>query len=97
MKKAWQIDESPEVRMQLAKSPLNVQRKYAVWRSLVEFSGPFLPGKGWKTEALHGLLKGFYSARLDRKWRVIFEYDGKIKSVGVLSITPHLYRRIQKR
>lgn len=94
--KVWRIEESPEVLLQIAQAPEKVQRKYAVWRALVEVAGPFLPGRGWGTEALHGSLKGFYSARLDRKWRVVFEYEGKVRVVAVLSITPHLYDRIRR-
>ncbi len=92
----WRIDENPEVFLQLAKAPVQVQRKYAVWRRMVEFMGPFLPGKGWGTEALRGSLKGFYSARLDRKWRVIFDVEGSVRIIAVLSVTPHLYARIRR-
>ena len=52
--------------------------------------------KGWATEVLKGPLKGFFSARLDRKWRIIFEVEGRIRVVAVLSVTPHLYARIRR-
>jgi len=62
---------------------------------MVKSSGPFLPGKGWSTEKLSGPLKRFYSARLDKKWRVVFEIEGKVKIVAILAITPHLYHRLR--
>ncbi|MFH1017431.1 MAG: type II toxin-antitoxin system mRNA interferase toxin, RelE/StbE family [Pseudomonadota bacterium] len=92
----WRVEESPEVVLQLAQAPAAAQRKYAVWHAMVEIVGPFLPGKGWATEALKGPLKGFFSARLDRKWRIIFEVEGRIRVVAVLSVTPHLYARIRR-
>ena len=96
MTKAWCVDESPEVVLQLMKAPGVVRKKYAIWKHLVAECGPFLPGKGWNTEALKGSLKGFYSARLNRAWRVIFELEGRVRIVAVLSVTPHLYRRIRR-
>lgn len=92
----WKIDERPEVILQIYKAPKTVQSKYDLWKHLVKFSGPFLPGVGWRTEKLSGKLKKFYSARLDKKWRIIFEIDGKIMTVVILSITPHLYDRIKR-
>jgi len=91
----WKIDESAEIVLQLTLSPEKVQEKYALWKHMIKSSGPFLPGKGWNTEKLSGPLKRFYSARLDKKWRVIFEIEGKVKIVAVLSVTPHLYHRLK--
>ena len=92
----WKIDESSEIVLQLTEAPPKVQEKYGVWKHLAKSSGPFLPGKGWGTEKLTGPLKKFYSVRLDKKWRVIFEVEGKVKIIAVLSITPHLYKKFSR-
>jgi mRNA-degrading endonuclease RelE of RelBE toxin-antitoxin system len=92
----WKIDESPEIILQLAAAPEKICEKYEIWKVLARSSGPYLPGKGWGTEKLSGSLKKFYSARLDKKWRVIFEVDGKVKIIAVLSVTPHLYARFAR-
>ena len=93
----WMIQESPEVYFELVEAPELVQKKYTVWKELVKYNGPFLPGKGWSTEKLSGPLQGFYSARLNKKWRVIFEFYGKVKIVGVRSVTPHLYTKVSRK
>ncbi|MFN8371244.1 MAG: type II toxin-antitoxin system RelE/ParE family toxin [Bacteriovoracaceae bacterium] len=92
----WKVDESPEIVFQLAKAPESIQEKYVLWKHMIKTTGPFLPGKGWNTEKLSGPLKHFYSARLNKKWRVVFEIEGKVKIVAVLSITPHLYEKIKR-
>ena len=93
----WMIQESSEVYFELIEAPELVQKKYTVWKELVKQNGPFLPGKGWSTEKLSGPLQGFYSARLNKKWRVIFEFSGKVKIVGVRSVTPHLYTKVSRK
>ena len=92
----WVIDERPEIVFQLNKAPEKIQKKYDLWKFLVKMSGPFLSASGWRTEKLSGPLKKFYSARLDKKWRVIFEVEGKMKIIAVLTITPHLYSKIKE-
>jgi Txe/YoeB family toxin of Txe-Axe toxin-antitoxin module len=92
----WKMDERPEVISEVATAPSKVRRKYGIWKATVITSGPFLGGSGWRTEKLSGNLKKFYSARLDRKWRVIFELDGKNRSIAILSVMPHLYEKIKR-
>jgi Txe/YoeB family toxin of Txe-Axe toxin-antitoxin module len=92
----WKIDERPEIVLQICKASKIIQKKYDLWKHLVKISGPFLPGAGWKTEKLSGKLKKFYSARLDRKWRIIFEIEGKTKTIVILGISPHLYDKIKR-
>ena len=93
----WMVRESPEVYFEIIEAPELVQRKYTVWKELVKQNGPFLPGKGWNTEKLSGPLQGFYSARLNKKWRVIFEFSGKVKIIGVRTVTPHLYTKVSRK
>jgi Txe/YoeB family toxin of Txe-Axe toxin-antitoxin module len=92
----WKIDEKPEAFLQLLKAPNKIQKKYGLWKASVKTSGPFLLGSGWRTEKLSGRLKKFYSARLDRKWRVIFEIEGKDKTIAILRVTQHLYSEIKR-
>ncbi|MBI2026402.1 MAG: type II toxin-antitoxin system RelE/ParE family toxin [Deltaproteobacteria bacterium] len=93
----WKVEESQEVYFELQEAPLLINKKYLVWKEIVKNNGPFIPGKGWHTEKLSGPLSGFYSARLNKKWRVIFEISGKIKVIGVRSVTPHLYDKFSMR
>jgi mRNA-degrading endonuclease RelE of RelBE toxin-antitoxin system len=93
----WKVDENPEVLLQILKAPEKIQKKYSIWKSLAKIEGPFLKARGWKIEKLSGPLKNFYSARLDKKWRIIFEIEGEIKIIAVLSITPHLYDKVRRK
>ncbi|MCX6113079.1 MAG: hypothetical protein NTY22_07370 [Proteobacteria bacterium] len=92
----WIIDERPEIVYQINKAPRKIQKKYDLWKFSVKMSGPFLLASGWRTEKLSGPLRKFYSARLDKKWRVIFEVEGKMKIIAILTVTPHLYSRIKE-
>lgn len=92
----WKIDESPEIVMQLTKAPQKVQEKYLLWKSFATASGPFLPGKGWGTEKLSGPFKRFYSIRLNKKWRAIYEVHGTVKIIAILCITPHIYKKVRR-
>ncbi len=62
----WKIIIAEEAKEELSESPAQVKKKFDPWASAVTLLGPWLKG-GWRTEALSGALKGFYSARLNQK------------------------------
>ena len=73
-------------------APKPIQKKFDQWAVAVQGLGPWLKG-GWRTEALSGVLKGFYSIRLNRQWRVIFEIRSERKVV-VIRIVAHDYKSV---
>lgn len=44
---------------------------------------------GMCCEALKGDLKGFYSLRIDEKWRVVFRIEASTRRYCDVDITPH--------
>ncbi len=90
----WSVIIVNEAERELKKAPLHIKNKFDKWVVLVQGYGPYLKG-GWNTEQLKGVLKDFYSIRLNRKWRVIFEIKDN-KNIIVIRIVPHEYKRIRK-
>ena len=86
----WRLIESRLLARQLKRAPVEMQAKYAVWRSRVQHLGPHLPG-GYRVHALRGQRKGQKSARLDRQWRIIFKVFQAELVVEALELTPHNY------
>ncbi|MEO1080332.1 MAG: type II toxin-antitoxin system mRNA interferase toxin, RelE/StbE family [Pseudomonadota bacterium] len=91
----WVVYELRNVEKQLAKTPLEVQKRYEKWKDIVELSGP--QGvkliRGFPDEALRGEWKGYRSSRLNQQYRVIYKLDGSKFEVFVVDVTPHDYRR----
>ena len=91
----WSVVLAEESEVELNElSPL-LKRKFDIWVLQVQVSGPWLSG-GWRTEALVGGLAGFYSVRLNRKWRVIFEFRSE-RRIVVIRIMAHDYRSIRRK
>jgi mRNA-degrading endonuclease YafQ of YafQ-DinJ toxin-antitoxin module len=86
----WQVFEARLLVRQLERAPRKVRGDYEFWKDQVRLYGPNLHG-GFRTHSLRGERKGQRSARLDRRWRVIFRVveDGLI--VEALELTPHRY------
>ena len=87
----WTVLLVDDARAELLNAPPQIRRKFDTWVVADQGLGPWLKG-GWRTEALQGVLRGFYSIRLDRKWRAIFEVR-KERRVIVIRIVAHDYRR----
>lgn len=66
--KPWSVFLVPEAQEELGEAPSSIKRKFDQWAILVQGYGSWLKG-GWRTEALQGALKGFYSIRLNRQSR----------------------------
>ncbi|PIS11686.1 MAG: hypothetical protein COT73_02610 [Bdellovibrio sp. CG10_big_fil_rev_8_21_14_0_10_47_8] len=93
--KTWLVLLVSEAEEELGEAPLSIQRKFDQWVLLVQGYGPWLKG-GWRTEALRGVLKGFYSVRLNQKWRAIFEIRPE-RNIVVIRIVAHDYKSVRRR
>lgn len=91
----WSVFLVSEAEEELDEAPPPIRRKFDQWVVLVQGYGPWLKG-GWRTEALQGALKGFYSIRLNRQWRAIFEIRPE-RNVVVIRIVAHDYKRVGRR
>ena len=89
----WHIREHQKLDKVIAKLPLQVVKKYELWKDIVFRHGP---GKlrefpGFHDEKLKGEFEGQRSSRLNIQYRVIYSIEKEIVSVYVIDITPHKY------
>ena len=91
----WSIFEHSRLDKQLAKVPMEVQKRYEKWKDIVEISGPagLKLVRGFRDEALRGEWKDYRSSRLNQQYRVIYQVEGNRLKVYVLEVTPHDYKR----
>ena len=91
----WGIFEHRRLDKQLAKAPIEVQKRYEKWKDIVEISGPegLRLIRGFRDEALRGEWKGYLSSRLNQQYRIIYQAEGSQLKVYVVEVTPHDYRR----
>ena len=91
----WSIFEHRRLDKQLAKVPMEVQKRYEKWKDIVEISGPagLKLVSGFRDEALRGEWRGYRSSRLNQQYRVIYQVEGNRLKVYVLEVTPHDYKR----
>ena len=63
----WSIFEHRQLDKQLAKVPMEVQKRYENWKDIVEISGPAGLNlvRGFRDEALRGEWKRYRSSRLN--------------------------------
>jgi len=91
----WEVYEHRSVGRKLKKLPVEVLKRYEIWKDIVRVSGP--PGlrliKGFHDEALRGEWKGYRSSRLGMQFRVIYKLETKESAALVVNITAHDYRR----
>lgn len=91
----WSVVLVDEAEEELEDAPIQIRKKFDHWVVAVQAFGPWLKG-GWRTEALSGVLKGFYSIRLNRQWRAIFEIRPERKVI-VIRIVAHDYKSVGRR
>jgi len=89
----WHIQEHRSLDKIIEKLPLQVVKKYELWKDIVFRHGP---GKlrefpGFHDEKLKGELEGQRSSRLTIQYRVIYAVEKDIITVYVIDITPHQY------
>ena len=91
----WSIFEHRRLDKQLAKTPMEVQKRYEKWKDIVGISGPtgLKLVRGFRDEALRGEWKGYRSSRLNQQYRVIYQVEGDRLKIYVVEVTPHDYRR----
>ncbi len=91
----WQILEHRRVVRRLAKTPIDVLKRYEKWKDIVTISGPqgLRLIKGFRDESLKGDWKGHRSSRLGDQYRVIYLVEEREIVVKVIDLTAHDYRR----
>ncbi|HEY5624269.1 MAG TPA: type II toxin-antitoxin system mRNA interferase toxin, RelE/StbE family [Gammaproteobacteria bacterium] len=91
----WQVLEHHRVIRRIAKTPVDVLKRYEKWKDIVTISGPrgLRAIKGFRDERLGGEWKGHRSSRLSDQYRVIYRIEKQNLLVKVIDLTPHDYRR----
>ncbi len=91
----WTILIKKNADKALKKSPIQVRRKFKVWRSIVEMHGAekLTEFPGFNDEALSGQWAGFRSSRLSGQYRVIYQVVADEIEIHIFKVTAHDYRR----
>jgi plasmid maintenance system killer protein len=81
----------------IAKLPLQVVKKYELWKDLVFRHGPnkLKEFPGFHDEVLKGNSVGQHSSRLNLQYRVIYRVEKDIVTVYVIDITAHDYKGVK--
>lgn len=89
----WHIRERRDMAKKCAKLPLQVVKKYELWKNIVFRHGPdkLREFPGFHHEKLRGELGGRRSSRLSAQYRVVNRVEKDAMTVFVLGITPHEY------
>lgn len=89
----WQIKEHRDITKTCRKLPLEVVKKYELWKNIVLRHGTkkLKEFPGFHDEALQGERKGQRSSRLSLQYRVIYAVELDVLAVFVIAITPHKY------
>lgn len=89
----WHILEHRDITKTCKKIPLQVLKKYELWKDLVFRHGPEILKEfpGFHDEKLKGGRKGQRPSRLSLQYRVIYRINGEDISVYILELTPHKY------
>ena len=89
----WHIREHHKLDKIIAKLPLQVVKKYELWKNIVFRHGPdkLREFPGFHDEKLRGDREGKRSSRLNIQCRVIYYIEKEIVTVYVIDITPHKY------
>jgi len=89
----WHVLEHKDIAKQCKKIPIQVLRRYELWKDLVFRHGPEILKKfpGFHDEKLKGDRKGQRSSRLSLQYRVVYKVARNEVTVYVLELTPHKY------
>ena len=89
----WYIKEHRDIAKICCKLPLEVVKKYELWKDIIFRHGSkkLKEFSGFHDEKLRGKRKGQRSSRLSLQYRVIYTVERDIVTVFVLKITPHEY------
>ncbi len=89
----WHIREHKSLEKIYKKIPIQVLKKYELWKEIVFRHGPdkLREFPGFNDEKLKGKRAGQRSSRLNIHYRVIYYVVKDIITVYILEITPHNY------
>ena len=89
----WHIKEHKRIGKLITKIPLQVIKKYELWKDIVYRHGPekLKEFPGFNDEKLKGDRLGQRSSRLNLQYRVIYLVEEDLVTVFVLEINPHEY------
>ena len=89
----WHILEHKSIRKTCRKLPVQVLKKYELWKDIVFRHGPdkLKEFPGFHDEKLKGDRSGQRSSRLSIQYRVIYVVKRNIVTIRVLDINPHEY------
>ena len=89
----WQVNEHRDIQKICRKLPIQVIKKYELWKEIIFRHGPekLREFPGFRDESLGGELAGQRSSRLSLQYRVIYSVERDVITVYVLAITPHKY------
>ena len=89
----WQVKEHRDIEKTCRKLPMQVVKKYELWKDIVSRHGPekLREFQGFRDELLSGEREGQRSSRLNLQYRVIYAVEREIVTVYVLAVTPHKY------
>ncbi|MBC8218723.1 MAG: type II toxin-antitoxin system mRNA interferase toxin, RelE/StbE family [Planctomycetes bacterium] len=91
----WEIFEHRNLVRKLPRIPVEVLKRYEIWKDIVIISGPegLRQIKGFHDEALRGDWKGHRSSRLGKQYHVIYKIANQQLYVQVINLAAHDYRR----
>ena len=89
----WHILENRKIGKTIQKLPIQVVKKYELWKSIIFRHGPekLKEFPGFNDEKLKGARSNQRSSRLSLLYRVIYEVERESVSVFVIEISPHNY------
>lgn len=89
----WHIREHHKLNKVVGKLPLQVVKKYELWKSIVFRHGPdkLKEFPGFHDEKLKGDREGQRSSPLNIQYRIIYSIEKEFVTIYVIDITPHKY------
>ena len=89
----WHIREHHKSNKVVEKLPLQVVKKYEIWKSIVFRHGPdkLKEFPGFHDEKLKGDREGQRSSRLNIQYRIGYSIEKEVVMVYVIDINPHKY------
>ena len=89
----WNIQEHRNIAKNCGKLPVQVVKKYELWKDIVFRHGPdkLKEFPGFHDEKLKGDRTGQRSSRLSLQYRVIYAVEKDVVTVKVIDINAHKY------
>jgi len=89
----WKIKEHKEIAKGIRKIPIQVRKKYEIWKNLIFRHGPSIlkDFPGFHDEKLKGKRSHQRSSKLNIQHGVIYEVSALEITVYIIEISPHDY------